>query len=94
MTDRANPLLLPSPRLAAAIVISILTAAGALVACSSDGTTPKCSELHLYDITQDGSPDAHNLEARDKAAQENCVTLPGTGTGASTTNPPPDSGTD
>jgi hypothetical protein len=88
MTDRAAPR--PTPWLAAGLAISVLAAAGALVACSSDGTTPKCSDLPLYDVAH---ADASDIAKRKKLEPEGCFTPPGDG-GSSTTNPPPDSGTD
>ena len=57
-----------------ALGLASAAALTALPACGSDGTTPKCSELTLY--AADAATDA-DLAARAKAAENNCVTLPG-----------------
>ena len=57
-----------------ALGLASAAALTALPACGSDGTTPKCSKLPLYDVN-DASPS--DIQARLQAAQENCVTGPG-----------------
>jgi hypothetical protein len=77
---------------ASALLMVVTGTVVGVAACGDEGTTPKCPELPLYDV-RDAS--AADKQARQAAADENCVTAAGT---ASTSTPdaqgPVDSGSD
>lgn len=76
---RTSTLCVPAPRGAAHArvltpVIGTLALVGCFAACSSDGKTPYCPELPLYDIRDPAAREEHRAEL-EAAAARGCGTL-------------------